>query len=101
MGKIIFANVERCKGCGICELICSFAHFGEYNPKKSFIKVLRNLEMGIFIPTVSVECDLCNGEEKCIKWCQHQALESRDIKEAALLRKSVKIGYIPINFDAT
>ncbi|MFQ6111969.1 MAG: 4Fe-4S binding protein, partial [Nitrospinota bacterium] len=28
---------ENCTACGICELICSFEHHGQYNPKKSYI----------------------------------------------------------------
>jgi Fe-S-cluster-containing hydrogenase component 2 len=100
MEKIIFANIDTCRGCGICELICSFVHYGEYNPKKSFIKVLRNLEMGTFVPIIGAKCDLCSGEEKCVRWCPYSALESYDLQRAALLRKSIKVGKFPIIFGS-
>lgn len=30
---------ERCSGCAVCEIACSFSLFGEINPRKSAIRV--------------------------------------------------------------
>ena len=44
LNKTLIFNVGCCTGCKICELICSMAKHGEYNPKKSHIRILRNWE---------------------------------------------------------
>lgn len=33
------ADVEKCIGCGICELVCALKHFEANNPTKSAIRV--------------------------------------------------------------
>jgi ferredoxin len=66
--------------------------FGEFNPKKSFIKILFNRDMGIYIPVLSVLFDFCG---KCVNNCPSKAIEFVDIHEAALRRKKVKLPSFP------
>lgn len=47
LNKTLIFNVDCCTGCKICELICSMAKHGEYNPKKSHIRILRNWETDV------------------------------------------------------
>jgi Fe-S-cluster-containing hydrogenase component 2 len=98
MGKVLVVDGDKCIGCRVCELVCSFVHYKEYNPKISFIRVLKNEEMGIYIPVLDVRCDLCGGEEKCVKYCPSDALEFVDTKKAALIRKESKMGRFPAVF---
>jgi len=35
MGKMLYVDIEKCTGCRLCELACSFRHYDEYNPAKS------------------------------------------------------------------
>jgi ferredoxin len=84
---------EKCVACKICELVCSYHVTREYNPKKSFIKILSNDEFCVFIATLSVGCDQCG---LCIKACPTHALQFVNSQEAALLRKKNKIGVFPV-----
>ncbi len=95
MEKVLVVDPEKCTRCRICELICSFARRGEYNPKRSFIRVLSNKDMNINIPVLGVGCDLCGGEEKCVCSCPTGVLKFVSLEEAALLRKETKMGIFP------
>jgi Fe-S-cluster-containing hydrogenase component 2 len=65
---------------------------GEYNPKKSCIKVLRHMELDVSIPVICETCDFCG---KCVEWCFAEAIRFVDWEEAALIRKGAKIGCFP------
>lgn len=86
---------ERCTRCRICELVCSFAKSGEYNPQKSLIKILSNKELNLNIPVLRVSCDLCGGEERCVHSCPTGVLQFVTFDEAMLMRKDVKLGRFP------
>ena len=88
--KILIVNPEKCVDCKICELVCSFKRGAEYQPSKSFIKVLRNEEINVFIPVLQMGCNP-DGCEKCVKWCPTQALKFVSPRDAALIRKNNKI----------
>ena len=92
MGKTLIVDGEKCTGCRVCELICSMVRSGEYNPQKSCIKVLRNMELDVNIPVIEVACDFCG---KCTEWCFPGAIKFVDLAEAAIMRKEAKIGCFP------
>jgi carbon-monoxide dehydrogenase iron sulfur subunit len=92
MDKMFMIDADRCGGCQICELICSMEKFGEYNPEKSHIKVLKNQGLHINIPVFRAGCDLCG---KCVEWCLEGAIEIVPSIEATLARKEAKIGRFP------
>jgi len=89
MGEVLIVDEDKCTGCRVCELVCSMAKQGEYNPRKSFIRVLRNREMDVNVITLSVRCDLCG---QCIPWCPTKALRFVSFEEAAIIRKENKAG---------
>lgn len=92
--KVLICDVDKCTGCSICELICSMAHnHGESNPKKSFIKVIKDEDFDINIPVLSSECTQCG---KCVEFCMPQALAFVSPGEAAIVRKATQIGKIPV-----
>ena len=33
MTQMIVIDIGKCTGCGTCELMCSFRHHGEFNPR--------------------------------------------------------------------
>ena len=92
MEKVLIADADKCTGCRVCELVCSMAHQGEFNPKKSYIRVMKNKEMDINIVTMGIKCDYC-GE--CVESCLPGALKFVDLEEAILKWKGVKIGSFP------
>jgi ferredoxin len=79
----------------LCELACYMTKSGEYNPRKSFIQILKNWELDVNIATLDLHCDFC---EECVLWCPTDAITFVDIEEAALLRRQQKIGVFPAPF---
>lgn len=63
--KILVIEPENCTGCRICELVCSWYHYKEFNPKRSRITVLRNYELGINIPLTCQQCEVPLCEASC------------------------------------
>ena len=92
MDSVFMVDPDRCGGCQVCELICSMEKFGEYNPEKSLIKVLRNQELHINIPAFRTGCDFCG---KCVEWCFEKAIAIVPLSDAVLARKKVRMGRFP------
>lgn len=85
-------DADRCTGCRICELICSMTCHGEYNPRRSHIRLLRNREMDVGMVALDPGCNFCGS---CAEWCPHQALEFVSLQQAAILRRQGRIGKLP------
>ena len=90
--QYLIVDADNCTGCRICELICSMVKFGEYNPQKAHIKLIRNREMDVNVVTIDSRCDFC---ATCAQWCPNEALTFVDAKEAVLLRSKNRIGKFP------
>jgi len=91
--KALIVDADKCTGCKVCELICSMAKYGEYNPRKSYIRVLKNRDMDVNIVTLDQRCDFsCN---LCVEGCLPGAIKFVSLEEAAILRKANRIGIFP------
>ncbi len=55
--KVLLVDVDKCTGCRICELACSWVHEGVFNPLKSRISVVSWRKEGVDIPMVCLQCD--------------------------------------------
>jgi carbon-monoxide dehydrogenase iron sulfur subunit len=66
----IEVNTERCTGCRICELICSFTHEMELNPARSRIRVTIDEDMGVNVPVFCHQCE----DMRCIHECPNSAI---------------------------
>ena len=93
MERAMILNADECTGCRVCELTCSMTKQGEFNPKKSYIRVLANKDFGVYLPVLKTECDFCG---KCVEWCPEQALKISGLGEAAIMMRKSKIGRFPI-----
>ena len=75
----ILLNVERCKGCKVCKLACSFHHSGHkaFSPSMSSTRVSRDNDTAKINLSIDSTCDLCYGEEQalCVKYCAYGARE--------------------------
>lgn len=92
MEKVLIVDADKCTGCKVCELTCSMAKFGEFNPRKSYIKVLRNKLMDVNMVAVSPKCDHCN---QCVDACLPNAIHFVDLEKAIIEWKGVSIGSFP------
>jgi Fe-S-cluster-containing dehydrogenase component len=86
-GRLIM-HLDRCRGCRSCELACSFAKLGEFNPAEAFILLDRDLLTERTAPMIRpLRCDLCGGDPVCVAACTYEALtyekltDSRDTGE--------------------
>ncbi len=80
MGKLqmkrIFVMEDRCNGCRICELRCSFYHDQMYSPTLSRIYVVKNEIEGFTKPKTCVICG------KCIESCPENAISKSELTGA-------------------
>lgn len=67
--KFVAADLEKCTGCGVCELICALKRENVYNPRCSRIKILRLYRL----INMAVVCRLCENTP-CISACPRDCL---------------------------
>ena len=96
MDRVLMVDVDNCTGCKICELVCSMNSQNEYNPSKSYIKVLTNKDLDVNLPVLDVRCAKGNSAcGKCVEFCPTKCIRFTTLKEAALIRKKARIGMMP------
>ena len=69
---ILTADIEKCIGCKLCELICSLHHDGAVNLLKSRIEIIEVKET-VNVPVYCFQCD----DAVCMQVCTVDAI-SRD-----------------------
>jgi anaerobic carbon-monoxide dehydrogenase iron sulfur subunit len=79
MSRFIAVEHQHCTGCRTCELLCSLYHFGECNPAKSAIRVIRRERDGLVF-CLPLVCQRCRPAP-CIDACTTRAI-SRDATDA-------------------
>ena len=57
MGKMLFVDIGKCVGCGVCELVCSWKHNDEFNSSKSRIHNTIFMEEATAISVVCYQCE--------------------------------------------
>jgi carbon-monoxide dehydrogenase iron sulfur subunit len=68
--KMITVNIEKCTGCGACEMMCSFRHHGEFNPRKARIKKTVFHDEQVAVPILCQQCE----DAWCVNVCPSGAL---------------------------
>ncbi len=74
--KTILKNDERCAGCKLCMLSCSFFNFGIFDPERSFIQLNKDDRHTRF--HLSIDDDGCTLCGECIRACSYEALKWGD-----------------------
>lgn len=72
--SLLVIDPDKCTGCRICEEACSFYHYKQFNPRRSYIQVLKKESEGIFIPMTCQHC----GKPLCVDACPTGALYQHD-----------------------
>ncbi|MHB1125421.1 MAG: 4Fe-4S dicluster domain-containing protein [Bacillota bacterium] len=73
---MLVAEDEKCTGCKICQLICSWTHHKIFNPGKAYIQVIVDERKAKFKLAAGQECTQCKA---CVVYCPNGVLA---IKEA-------------------
>ena len=74
--KRIFVEYQKCNGCRICELRCSFEHYRVYAPTFARIHIHKNEREGIAKPVVCKQC----AKPPCVPACPENALTKDEEK---------------------
>jgi anaerobic carbon-monoxide dehydrogenase iron sulfur subunit len=82
MSPFIAINHSLCTGCRTCEVVCSLYHFGECNPEKSAIRIVRR-ERGGLVFALPLVCQQCH-QASCLEACPTEAIR-RENEEASLM----------------
>jgi len=86
MESFIAVDHLHCTGCKTCELLCSLYHFGQCNPLKSAIHVIRREKNGLVfcLPLVCQQCE----PAPCIEACPAEALSRGKDRGTLILDKN-------------
>ena len=68
--KQLLIKPEKCIGCRTCELVCSFGHYGQFNPKMANVKVFEYEQAAVAVPVMCLQCE----EPSCLKVCPVRAI---------------------------
>jgi Fe-S-cluster-containing hydrogenase component 2 len=85
--KFLYSYPELCSGCRQCSISCALNKFGECNPKKGAINVIRDEFERYEMPVVCVQCD----EPACVAVCVKSAI-TRDESGIIKIDKDKCIG---------
>lgn len=84
----LFFSLEGCTGCRLCELVCSQANAGEYNPDLSIIQVLSNPDLGSNLVSIRKTSCVCRDNvEACVEMCNVGAIRFIDDQDVPGLLK--------------
>lgn len=70
----IHTNFDKCTGCRICQLACSFALFDGYNPRLARLVIQNKRENLYHIPVVCNQCE----NAYCMNVCPAKAIQRTD-----------------------
>ena len=85
----LYANVRKCTGCRICELVCSLRSEKKFSPRKSRIRVSSVWPYpGLDVPVFCRQCD----NPPCVKNCPTDSLTRDSVSGILLLNEEKCIG---------
>jgi Fe-S-cluster-containing hydrogenase component 2 len=85
--KIVSIRREKCTGCHLCQLICSYTKTGEFNIEKSRIAIVERDKEG-FAQMICRNCD----EAPCMEACPAGAIVKRKEDGYVLLKEEKCVG---------
>ena len=68
--KRLYTHPELCTGCRQCSIACSLKKFGENNPKKAAITIVRDEFQRYEFPLVCMQCD----DPLCVRMCPQNSV---------------------------
>lgn len=86
--KILVVDYDKCSGCRMCELVCSWRHQQEFNPAKAAIQIVTMREKSVDIPIICQQCD----KAMCQQVCQPNAIRYVEQYNAYVVDENKCIG---------
>lgn len=74
INTFIHINFDKCTGCSICQLVCSFDLFKGYNPRLARLVIENKKEALYHLPRVCNQCE----NAYCMKVCPVKAIYRSD-----------------------
>jgi len=74
--NLVFIASDLCTACGYCQLACSMAKTGEFNPALSRIRLSRVDGKERYAVSFTEDCDRCGN---CAKYCFYGVLRGGKI----------------------
>lgn len=87
-GKVIEITTEKCTGCRICEMACSFRHEKAFSRDLARLRILSDEEHGLFIPGICYQC----SQAPCLEACPTEALYRASPQDPVLVNPELCIG---------
>lgn len=78
---------SRCTGCRVCELVCSEAHEGVFQPSKARIHVV---SFDVTVQDVPIVCQQC-ADAPCIEACPQDAISRNPETTAVVVNQELCI----------
>jgi Fe-S-cluster-containing hydrogenase component 2 len=88
MQRSLRFDVGKCTGCLQCEIACSYAKEGLFNPAKSRIKVFHFHSEARFVPFTCTQC----AEAWCAMTCPVDAIQVNDVTGAKEVNDKACVG---------
>ncbi len=71
----------KCSGCRYCEVICSYFHVGECNPKRAAIHVSYDGH-GTYVPNFCRHCK----DPPCLNYCPTEAIKVNELGRIEIIK---------------
>jgi anaerobic carbon-monoxide dehydrogenase iron sulfur subunit len=78
VSKMLAIDIAKCTGCHVCELMCSFQHHEEFNPRKARIHTTVFLHDELAVPVVCSQCE----DAWCERICPTGAISTATLSES-------------------
>jgi len=72
--KYLFIQPEKCVGCRVCELVCSFHHFKCFKKTLSAVAIIKYDEKSRDVPMVCEQCE----DAPCANVCKVKAINKNE-----------------------
>ena len=88
MQNILFIDADKCTGCRVCEMYCSFIKTRTCNPTKSRVSVIKWESEGINTPIMCMQCD----DAPCMSVCPVSAISKDLDSDIVIIDRDICIG---------
>lgn len=86
--KTFMIEPNKCTGCHLCEMACSYKHHNTFSLELANIKIETNEDIAFNVPTKCMQCE----KSYCIKSCVAGALVKNEVTGAVEIDRNKCIG---------